>query len=47
MFPKDLLGVPPERRVDFMIDLVLGVALIAKTLYYLAPPEMQEFSTQL
>lgn len=45
--PKDLSWVPPERQEEFKIDLIQGVAPIAKTPYYLAPPEMQELSTQL
>ena len=40
VFLEDLPGVPPERQVEFRIDLVPGVALIAKAPYRLAPPEM-------
>ena len=47
VFSEDLHGVPPERQVEFHIDLVLRVAPIAKALYCLAPDEMQELSTQL
>ena len=47
VFPKELLGVPPERQVEFRIDLVPGAAPIAKAPYHLAPPEMQELSSQL
>ncbi|KAJ9563654.1 hypothetical protein OSB04_008814 [Centaurea solstitialis] len=47
VFPDDLPGVPPERQVEFRIDLVPGAAPIAKALYRLAPPEMQELSKQL
>ena len=39
--------MPPVRQVEFRIDLVLGATPIAKGPYRLAPPEMQEFSTQL
>ena len=45
LFPEDMPGVPPERQVEFHIDLVHGKTLIAKTPYQLAPPEMQELST--
>ncbi|GKD10818.1 putative reverse transcriptase domain-containing protein [Tanacetum coccineum] len=31
VFPKDLLGIPPERQVEFRIDLILGATPIAKT----------------
>ena len=47
VFPDELPGIPQERQVEFMIDLVPSAALIAKTPYRLAPPEMQEMSTQL
>ena len=47
VFPEKLPRVPPERQVEFRIDLVPGVAPIAKAPYRLAPLEMQEFSTQL
>ena len=47
VFPRDLPGVPPEIKVDFRIDLVLGAAPIAKAPYRLALPEMQDLSTQL
>ena len=40
VFPEELPGVPPERQVEFRIDLVPGAALIAKALYRLAPPKM-------
>ena len=40
VFPKELPGVPPERQVEFRIDLVLGAAPITKVPYRLAPPEM-------
>ena len=47
VFPEELPGVPPERQVEFRIDLIPGAAPIAKAPYRLAPPEMQELSSQL
>ncbi|KAD3641749.1 hypothetical protein E3N88_30973 [Mikania micrantha] len=47
VFPDDLPGVPPERDVEFRIDLVPGAKPIAKTPYRLAPTEMQELMTQI
>ncbi|GJU86278.1 putative reverse transcriptase domain-containing protein [Tanacetum coccineum] len=47
VFPEDLLGLPPARQVEFQIDLVPGVAPVARAPYQLAPAEMQELSTQL
>ncbi|GJZ52455.1 hypothetical protein Tco_0606970 [Tanacetum coccineum] len=47
VFPKDLLGLPPQRQVEFHIDLVHEATLVAKSPYRLAPSEMQELSEQL
>ena len=44
---KELPGVPPERQVEFTIDLVLGASQIPNVSYRLAPPEMQELSSLL
>lgn len=33
VFPDDFSGVPPERQVEFQIDLVLGAALILGVIY--------------
>ncbi|GJR44130.1 reverse transcriptase domain-containing protein [Tanacetum coccineum] len=47
VFPEDLSGLPPQRQVEFRIDLVPGETPIAKSPYRLAPSEMQELSGQL
>ncbi|GJX01102.1 reverse transcriptase domain-containing protein [Tanacetum coccineum] len=47
IFPKDLLGLPPVRQVEFQNDLIPGSAPVARTPYRLAPSEMQELSNQL
>ncbi|GKD33962.1 putative reverse transcriptase domain-containing protein [Tanacetum coccineum] len=47
VFPEDFPGLPPMRQVEFQIDLVLGVAPVARTPYRLAPLKLQELSTQL
>ncbi|GJW06537.1 putative nucleotidyltransferase, ribonuclease H [Tanacetum coccineum] len=47
VFPEDLSGLPPQRQVEFRIDLVPGATPIAKSPYRLAPSEMQELSSQL
>ncbi|GJW22818.1 putative reverse transcriptase domain-containing protein [Tanacetum coccineum] len=47
VFPEDLLGLPPARQVEFQIDLVPGVAPVARAPYRLAPFEMKELSEQL
>ncbi|GJS04853.1 putative reverse transcriptase domain-containing protein [Tanacetum coccineum] len=47
VFPEDLPGLPPTRQVEFQIDLVPGVASIARAPYRLAPSERKELSEQL
>ncbi|KAJ9547194.1 LOW QUALITY PROTEIN: hypothetical protein OSB04_019737 [Centaurea solstitialis] len=47
IFPEDLPGLPPERQVEFRIDLALGAAPIARAPYRLAPTEMREMMTTL
>ncbi|GJZ90745.1 putative reverse transcriptase domain-containing protein [Tanacetum coccineum] len=47
VFPEDLPGLPPARQVEFQIDLVPGVAPVARAPYRLALSEMQELSAQL
>jgi hypothetical protein len=37
MFPDDLPGMPPERVIEFKIELELGTAFIAKTPYKMSP----------
>ncbi|GKF91869.1 hypothetical protein Tco_0275570, partial [Tanacetum coccineum] len=47
VFPEDLSGLPPTRQVEFKIDLMPGVAPVARAPYRLAPSEMKELSEQL
>nr|GFA68921.1 putative reverse transcriptase domain-containing protein [Tanacetum cinerariifolium] len=39
VFPEDLSGLLPTRQVEFQIDLILGVAPVARAPYRLAPSE--------
>ncbi|GJR09474.1 putative reverse transcriptase domain-containing protein [Tanacetum coccineum] len=47
VFPDDLLGLPPFREIEFLIELVPGAIPVAKSPYRLAPSEMEELSGQL
>jgi hypothetical protein len=40
VFPKDLPGMPPERKVEFAIELLPGIAPISKRAYRLSGPEL-------
>jgi hypothetical protein len=42
VFPEELPGMPPEREVEFYIDLIPGTAPIAKRPYRMAPTELVE-----
>nr|GEU67840.1 putative reverse transcriptase domain-containing protein [Tanacetum cinerariifolium] len=44
VFPEELPGLPLPRQVEFQIDLVPGVAPVARASYRLAPSEMKELS---
>ncbi|GJW07890.1 putative reverse transcriptase domain-containing protein [Tanacetum coccineum] len=43
----DLPGLPPTRQVKFQIDLIPGVAPVARAPYRLAPSEMKELLEKL
>nr|GFD62379.1 putative reverse transcriptase domain-containing protein [Tanacetum cinerariifolium] len=47
VFPEDLPGLPPIRPVEFQIDIIPGVAPVARAPYRLAPFEMKELAEQL
>ena len=47
VFPDDLPGLPPEREIDFPIDLVPGTAPISLPPYIMTPAELKELKTQL
>ena len=42
VFPDDLPGMPPERAIEFCIDLLPGTAPIAKRPYRMAPIDHEE-----
>jgi hypothetical protein len=47
MFPKDLPGMPPERKVEFAIELLPGTAPIFKRAYRISGPELVELKKQI
>jgi hypothetical protein len=46
VFPKDLPGMPPERAIEFKIELHPGTAPIAKAPYKMSPVEFAELKIQ-
>ena len=47
VFPEELPGMPPERELEFTIDLKLGTEPIVRTPYRMSTPELQELKMQL
>jgi hypothetical protein len=46
-FPEDLPGLPPERDVEFVIELKPGTAPISRRSYRMPPNELAELKTRL
>jgi hypothetical protein len=46
VFPPDLHGMPPERAIEFKIELQLGATPIAKAQYKKSPVELKELKIQ-
>ncbi|WVZ97796.1 hypothetical protein U9M48_043308 [Paspalum notatum var. saurae] len=47
VFLKELPGLPPDRNVEFSIELVPDTAPVSKRPYRMAPDELKELKTQL
>jgi hypothetical protein len=47
VFPNDLPGMPPERDIEFIIELLPGTAPIAKRSYRMSVGELEELKKQL
>ena len=47
IFPEELPGLPPEREIDFCIDVVPGTDPMSMPPYRMAPAELSELKEQL
>jgi hypothetical protein len=47
VFPDELLGMPPDRDIEFVIELQPGTAPISKRPYRMPPKELAELKIQL
>ena len=47
VFPKELLGFPSHKEIDFSIDLELHTVPISRALYIMAPVEAKELKVLL
>ena len=42
VFPEELPRLPPDREIDFEIELLLGIMPISKAPYRMAPAELRK-----
>jgi hypothetical protein len=42
VFPEELPGIPPDREVEFVIDILPGTAPISKRTYRMSVDELKE-----
>ena len=47
VFPEELPGLPPDREIEFCIDVVSGTQPISILPYRMAPAELKELKAQL
>jgi hypothetical protein len=47
VFPNDLPGLPPDRDVEFVIELKPGTAPVSRRAYRMPPKELAELKVQL
>jgi hypothetical protein len=47
VFPEELPGMPPERKVEISIELIPGTAPISKRVYRVSGPELVELKKQI
>jgi hypothetical protein len=47
VFPDELLGMPPDRDIEFAIELQPGTTPISKRPYRMPPAELAELKKQL
>ncbi|XP_070032999.1 uncharacterized protein [Nicotiana tomentosiformis] len=47
VFPTDLPGIPPDRDIDFCIDLAPGIQPISIPPYHMALPKLKDLKEQL
>ncbi|KAH9763374.1 Endonuclease [Citrus sinensis] len=47
VFPKELTRMPPDREIEFKIDLLPRIASISKAPYMMAPSELKELKSPL
>ena len=47
VFLEELVGLPPDRELKFIIDLIPSSVLLSQAPYRMAPSELKELKVQL
>ena len=47
VFPEEIPGLPPQREIDFSIELLPGSAPVSRVPYRMSAPELTELKIQL
>ena len=47
VFPEELPGMPPDREIEFLIELLPGTAPISKRPYRMPPNDLEEVKKQI
>jgi hypothetical protein len=47
VFPKELPRMPPDREIEFTIDLIPGTSPIAQAPYKMGPKELEELKARI
>jgi hypothetical protein len=47
VFPEEVLGLPPRRDIDFLIELASGAVPMSRTPYRMSTPDLVELKLQL
>ena len=47
VFPEELPGMPPDREIEFLIELLPGTAPISKRPYRMPPNDLEEIKQQI
>ena len=47
VFPEELPGMPPDRDIEFLIELLLGTGPISKRPYRMRANDLEEIKKQI
>ena len=47
VFPEELPGMPPDRDIEFLIELLLGTRPISKRLYWMPANDLEEIKKKI